>query len=122
MSIEGSYTVSFASTVSDTQAAEAQNARAGKGGGWLLAIAVALGTIADNMGERMLEKAQDIDTLQKEQADQKDQGLKNEDGKGLSELNAELQVLGQQLGQMLQMMATIIKTIGEGNKDLARKQ
>lgn len=119
--IEGSYTVTYASTVSDTQAAEAKSSL-GKGGGWLLAIALALGKIADGMGERMLDKAKEIDTLQQKQAKEDDQSLTSDSGKGLSELNAELQVLGQQLGQMLQMMATIVKTIGEGNKDLARKQ
>jgi hypothetical protein len=100
------------------------------GGGWLLAIALTLGKIADAMGERMLKLAERIDTLQAAQEDNPKatidaNGTVDNEGKsgdGLTELNARLQVLGQQLGQMLQMLATIVKTIGEGNKDIARKQ
>lgn len=111
----------YIQSVETERSAEAQSARAGKGGGWLLAIALTLGKIADAMGERMLKLAEKIDTLQAEQ--EKNPGAKDaETGDGLTELNAKLQVLGQQLGQMLQMLATIVKTIGEGNKDIARKQ
>jgi len=112
------FNYSFVSTAENDRASEAKSAL-GNGGGWLRAIALALGKIADAMGERMLELARQIDTLQKQQQDNPDATI---DGKGLTELNAELQVLGQQLGQMLQQLATIVKTIGEGNKDIARKQ
>ena len=120
MTVSTNYSYSFVSTAETDRATEAQTARAGKGGGWLLAIALALGKIADAMGNRMLELAKQIDTLQKEQKDNPD--ATGPGGEGLTELNAKLQVLGQQLGQMLQMLATIVKTIGEGNKDIARKQ
>jgi hypothetical protein len=116
MSVE--FNFSYVASVETERAAEAKSSL-GNGGGWLRAIALALGKIADSMGERMLGLAKQIDTLQREQESNPDATV---DGKGLTELNAELQVLGQQLGQMLQMMATIVKTIGEGNKDLARKQ
>ena len=86
----------------------------------MLAIALALGKIADSMGENMLDLAKQIDTLQRAQVD--NPKATAADGSGLSELNARLTTLGQQLGQMLQAMSTIIKTLGEGNKDLARKQ
>lgn len=99
--------------------AEANLSRA-KGGGWMLAIALALGKIADSMGENMLDLAKQIDTLQRAQVD--NPKATAADGSGLSELNARLTTLGQQLGQMLQAMSTIVKTLGEGNKDLARKQ
>lgn len=118
MTVEVNYTYNFNNVAETDRAAEAKS-NLGNGGGWLRAIALALGKIADAMGERMLELARQIDTLQKQQESNPDATI---DGKGLTELNAELQVLGQQLGQMLQMLATIVKTIGEGNKDIARKQ
>ncbi|MCL1636179.1 hypothetical protein M2650_16280 [Luteimonas sp. SX5] len=112
------FVASYVSAAETERAAEAKS-NLGNGGGWLRAIALALGKIADAMGERMLDMARDIDTLQRKQKDDPNATI---DGKGLTELNAELQVLGQQLGQMLQMLATIVKTIGEGNKDISRKQ
>ena len=112
------FTYSYVNSAETERAAEAKS-NLGNGGGWLRAIALALGKIADAMGERMLEMARQIDTLQKMQKEDPNAKI---DGKGLTELNAEMQVLGQQLGQMLQMLATIVKTIGEGNKDIARKQ
>lgn len=118
-----SFNFSFNGTAQNERASEAQNARAGgsNGGGWLLAIALTIGKIADSMGERMLGLAEKIDTLQAKQAEDP-KAVDEATGDGLTELNAQLQVLGQQLGQMLQMLSTIVKTIGEGNKDLARKQ
>lgn len=121
--VDTNYNFSFNNTAEVDRATEAQTARAGGqgGGGWLLAIALTLGKIADAMGERMLALAEKIDALQAKQ--EEDPGATDpESGDGLTELNAKLQVLGQQLGQMLQMLATIVKTIGEGNKDIARKQ
>ena len=134
MAIDNNFNFSFVNTAEGERANEAQSARAGKsggvggtGGGWLLAIALTIGKIADAMGERMLKLAEKIDALQEQQSklDAKGKGETARDpesGDGLTELNARLQVLGQQLGQMLQMLATIVKTIGEGNKDIARKQ
>lgn len=123
MSIDNNFTFSFNNSAEVERTNEARNARAGGqgGGGWLLAIALTLGKIADAMGERMLGLAEKIDALQAKQ--EEDPGATDPaTGDGLTELNAKLQVLGQQLGQMLQMLATIVKTIGEGNKDIARKQ
>ena len=123
MSGEVTYRADYNASVEVDRAVESQNARTGGagGGGWLLAIALTLGKIADAMGERMLRLAEKIDALQAKQ--EEDPGATDpESGDGLTELNAKLQVLGQQLGQMLQMLATIVKTIGEGNKDIARKQ
>ncbi|NZA26794.1 hypothetical protein H0E84_10400 [Luteimonas sp. SJ-92] len=113
------WSFSYVGTVQAERAAEAKSAAGAKGGGWLLAIALTLGKIADAMGERLLAKAQDIDTLQKMQKDDPDATL---GGKGLTELNAEMQVLQQQLSQMIQALNTIVKALGEGNRDLARKQ
>lgn len=130
MSVE--FNFNFNNTAEAERTNEAQLSRAGggsgsTGGGWLLAIALTLGKIADAMGERMLKMAEKIDALQEKQAKMDAAGKGEtatdpETGDGLTELNARLQVLGQQLGQMLQMLATIVKTIGEGNKDIARKQ
>jgi len=123
MSVDGNFTFSFNQSAEVERSVEARNARTGgaQGGGWLLAIALTLGKIADAMGERMLRLAEKIDALQAKQEDDPS-AVDPESGDGLTELNARLQVLGQQLGQMLQMLATIVKTIGEGNKDIARKQ
>lgn len=123
MAVEGNFTFSYNQSVEVERTAEARNARAGgaQGGGWLMAIALTLGKIADAMGERMLQLAEKIDALQAAQENDPS-ATDPETGDGLTELNAKLQVLGQQLGQMLQMLATIVKTIGEGNKDIARKQ
>jgi len=114
------YAYSYINNAETERATESSKGRA-SGGGWLMAIAMTLAKIADSMGERLLDKAKDIDTLQKMQKDQDDPGLKL-DGKGLTELNAEMQVLQQQLSQMVQALNTIVKAIGEGNRDLARKQ
>jgi hypothetical protein len=123
MAVEGNFTFSYNQSVEVERTNEARNARTGgaQGGGWLMAIALTLGKIADAMGERMLKLAEKIDALQAAQENDPS-ATDPETGDGLTELNAKLQVLGHQLGQMLQMLATIVKTIGEGNKDIARKQ
>lgn len=124
MAVDGNFQFSYANNTESERANEAQMARGGKGGvngsggGWLMAIGTALGKIADSMGERMLDMAKQVDTLTKMQKDDPGATL---NGKGLTELNTELQVLSQQLGQMLQISSSIIKTIGEGNKDISRK-
>ena len=57
-------TFSYVNNSEIDRAAEANLSRA-KGGGWMLAIALALGKIADSMGENMLDLAKQIDTLQR---------------------------------------------------------
>ena len=126
MTIQNQFTANYVNAAEVDRAVEARNAASkNSGGGWLLAIALTLGKIADAMGERMLVLADKIDALQQKQSEAQAKGEaieKEPEGQGLTALNAQLQVLGQQLGQMLQMLATIVKTIGEGNKDIARKQ
>lgn len=100
------------SYVSSVQAEQTAAARASKSGGhgWLFAIAVALGKIADNLGKQIEAKAAALDS--DIVAGKKD----------LTQQNAELQALAQQMNMLMQAISTVIKSIGEGATQIARKQ
>lgn len=90
--------------------AAAHEAKHSKGHGWLYAIAKTLGEAADKLGKEISDRAEALDSSIR--AGKKD----------LTEQNAELQALTQQMNMLMQATSTIIKTLGEGNAALARKQ
>lgn len=89
-------------------------AKQAKGGGWLVALAMLMGKIADNMGANLVEMAKAIDVEQNRVADG------GEDSK-LTELNAKMNAYGQTMNMLMQAISTIIKSLGEGNTQIARK-
>lgn len=100
---------SYVRSVETERTSEAKSS--GKGGhGWLFAIAKALGKIADNLGKLIEKKAAALDDSIR--AGKKD----------LTEQNAELQALAQQMNMLMQAISNVIKTIGEGSAAIARKQ
>lgn len=80
------------------------------GKGWLVAIAQILGKMADQLGKMIEDKAAKLD--ESIRAEKKD----------TTQQNAELQALTQQMNMLMQAISTIIKSIGEGNQALAKKQ
>ncbi len=71
---------------------------------------MALGKIADNLGKQIEDKAAALDS--DIVAGKKD----------LTQQNAELQALAQQMNMLMQAISTVIKSIGEGATQIARKQ
>lgn len=104
------FSFSYVASVAAERAAETSSARSGGGHGWLVAIARALGKIADNLGKEIEKKAAELDASIR--AEKKD----------LTQQNAELQAMAQQMNMLMQAISTVIKTIGEGAAGLARKQ
>jgi hypothetical protein len=81
-------------------------------GSILMKLAVALGQIADQKLNDMAKKAQDIGNMGKIEA-------KNQSK--FSQMNAELNALGQEFGIVSQAMNNVLKSIGEGASTVARK-
>lgn len=87
-----------------------QKARASaQTGSWLVALATIMGEIANKMSTQMIEKASEIDTA----ADNEEPA---------NELTAELTALSQLFKMFTEATNNCIKSIGEGNSALARKQ
>ncbi len=101
---------SFVHYAESQRLAAAHEAKSSKGHGWLYAIAKTLGEACDALGKEITDRASALDDAIR--AGKKD----------LTEQNAELQALTQQMNMMMQATSTIIKTLGEGNATLARKQ
>lgn len=87
-------------------------ASAARSGSWLVALATMLGQMADALGKAIVEQAVAIDTAMA--------GGVGEDN--LTQLNAELTAMAQQMKMLQETISTIIKSIGEGNSAIARKQ
>ena len=115
-------------TYSYVQMAQAENESTAKlqkyNGSWMVALAVVLGKIADKMTDNLLNLAQKLDKLQEDKAGMKagDKPPKADNGMSENELTAHMQAQTQLLNMFMQAMNTIIKTVGEANKDVARKQ
>lgn len=114
-----SYNFSFVQNVQSQRQGEAR--AAGQGGSYLMALAVMLGNIADKMLDRVMDLADQLDNLQDEKAkiknDDKDPG-----GMGENKLTAQLQAQTQIMNMFMQAMNTVIKSVGEANRDVSRKQ
>lgn len=116
-----SYNFSFIQNVQMQRQGEARAAAEGGGGSYLMALAIMLGEIADKMLDRVMDLADQLDNLQDEKAkvknDDKDPG-----GMGENKLTAQLQAQTQIMNMFMQAMNTVIKSVGEANRDVSRKQ
>lgn len=80
-----------------------------KGGSWLVAFATAMGKIANQINNDMMQLAKKIDQAQ-------------ESKKPANELTAQLTALSQLFKMVTEATNNVIKAVGEGNTSLARKQ
>lgn len=121
--VEGraSYDFSYIENMQVERETKAGARQAAAGGSYLMALAIMLGEIADKMLERTMQLAEKLDNLQDEKAKATNDG-KDPGGKGENRLTAELQAQTQIMSMFMQAMTTVIKTVGEANKDVARKQ
>lgn len=119
MSEINSYTFSFVQNVQSQRQSEVQAAKGN--GSYLMALALMLGEIADKMLDRVMDLAGDLDNLQDKKAEMKND-KKDPGGMGENKLTAELQAQTQIMNMFMQAMTTVIKSVGEANKDVARKQ
>lgn len=110
MSSEVGYNGNINSYIANVTGERNASAASATGKGWLVAIAEALGKMADALGEKIEKQAAKLDAAIR--ADQKD----------TTEMNAKMQAMTQQMNMLMNAISTIIKTIGEGNTSLARKQ
>ncbi|MGV8931813.1 MAG: hypothetical protein ACOH1R_06830 [Luteimonas sp.] len=115
-----SYHFSYVGEVQNER--EIKSSSAAKGS-WLVALATMLGKMADRLGDGIVKQADRIDQQMNKEAKFRN----NNEGKGvensnLTQLNAEMQAMAQQMKMLMDAISTIIKTIGEGNSGLARKQ
>lgn len=108
------------------QASDAQSqAKISKyNGSWMVALAAIMGQIADKMSLNLMNLADKLDKLQADKADMKkgDPPPKADNGMSENLLTAHMQAQTQLLNMFMQAMNTIIKSVGEANKDVARKQ
>ena len=81
-------------------------------GSILMKLAVALGQIADQKMNDMAKKAEDIGNMGK---------IEGKNQSKFTQMNAELQALGQELNTVSQALANVIKSTGEASATLARK-
>ncbi|MEN5059398.1 hypothetical protein [Luteimonas sp. TWI1416] len=120
--IEFSYALTmnhFNSEVKDTEAVNKGSSAAT--GSWLVALATMLGKMADRLGDGIVKQAKLIDQQMNKEAEARNGGKTVEDS-NLSQLNSEMQAMSQQMKMLMDAISTIIKSIGEGNSSIARKQ
>lgn len=91
------------------QEGEIQARTSGKSTSWLMAFAKVMGDVANNISEQMMDKAKEIDAAAKSD-------------KPSNELTAELTALSQLFKMVTEATNNVIKSVGEGNASLARKQ
>ncbi|NLG58815.1 MAG: hypothetical protein GX538_01460 [Gammaproteobacteria bacterium] len=105
-----SFTFSFVQNVQDDARIQSTQARtSGASTSWMMAFAKLMGEVANNIAEQMMDKAKEIDAA-----------AKNEEP--ANELTAELTALSQLFKMVTEATSNVIKSIGEGNTSLARKQ
>ncbi len=102
-----SFNFSFAENTLQELTNKAQSSA--KTGSWLVALATIMGEIANKMSTQMIEKASEIDTA----ADNEEPA---------NELTAELTALSQLFKMFTEATNNVIKSVGEGNSAMARKQ
>jgi hypothetical protein len=90
-------------------------------GSWMVALASMLGMMADRLGDAIVNQAELIDQEMNRQAEARNEGESVTDS-NLTQLNAEMTAMAQQMKMLQESISTIIKSIGEGNAAIARKQ
>ena len=91
------------------QEAQTEARVSGKSTSWLMAFAKLMGEVANNVADQMMAKAREIDKAAK-------------DEKPSNELTAELTALSQLFKMVTEATSNVIKSVGEGNTSMARKQ
>lgn len=119
MAVEGSYGYNYIENMQMEREIKAKAAK--EGGSWLMALASILAEIADGMMEKTFALAKDLDNVQDSKASII-RGGGTPGSMSENELTAKLQAQTQIMSMFMQAMNTIIKTVGEANKDVARKQ
>lgn len=90
------------------------------GGSVLMALAIAMGLIADKMTDRVFALAEKLDNIQNEKAAITNGG-KQPGSMSENLITAQLQAQTQILNMFMQAMSTVIKSYGEANTQVARK-
>jgi len=104
------FVFSFVQNVQDEGRIQATQARTGGAStSWLMAFAKLMGEVANNIAEQMMDKAKQIDAAAKSE-------------EPANELTAELTALSQLFKMVTEATSNVIKSVGEGNTSLARKQ
>lgn len=105
-----SFVFSFVQNVQDEGRIQANQARTGgTSTSWLMAFAKLMGEVANNIAEQMMDKAKEIDAAAKKE-------------EPANELTAELTALSQLFKMVTEATSNVIKSVGEGNTAMARKQ
>lgn len=101
----------YVQSLESERAAAAHAAKGAKDakGGWLYMIALVLGKSADALGERIVDKAKELDAA----IDSGDTST--------TEINAKLQAMTQEMKMLMQTISTVIKSLGEGETGILRK-
>lgn len=105
--VQSTYTFSFVREVQGEEIARARTSGASQS--WLMVFAKLMGDVMNNIAEQMMDKAKEIDAA-----------AKNEEP--ANELTAELNALSQLFKMVSEATNNVIKSVGEGNSALARKQ
>ncbi len=91
------------------------------GGSYLVAIAVLLGAVADKMADNLLELGKQLGEKQEDNARTlKAGGIPDKVSE--NHLTGLLTAQGQLMNTFMQAMNTALKSVGEGNTAVARKQ
>lgn len=107
---------------------EAKDAKSGSkkgvGGSWLMAIAQALGEAAGKSAARMVglaDKLKEAGDNKAAMADSKDTKAKEQAASDYNQAQVEFQGASQEFSQLMNTIATALKSLGEGLTTVARK-
>lgn len=107
--VDGASTYNFSYADNTLQELTTKARTSAQTGSWLVALATIMGEIANKMSTQMIEKAAEIDTA----ADNKEPA---------NELTAQLTALSNLFKMFTEATNNVIKSVGEGNSSMARKQ
>ncbi|WP_149195351.1 hypothetical protein [Luteimonas suaedae] len=114
-----SYAYNFIDNAQIDARTKAQASKAA-GGSVLMALAIAMGLIADKMTDRVFALAEKLDNIQNEKAKMENNG-KSPGSMSENLITAQLQAQTQIMNMFMQAMSTVIKSYGEANTQVARK-
>jgi hypothetical protein len=118
MAVEG-YTYSFIEN-SNMDAQVKAKMRKEAGGSVIMALAIALGSVADKMTEKTLSLAGELDSVQDSKASILSKGG-HPGSDSENTITAKLQAQTQLMNMFMQAMNNVIKTYGDANATVARK-